>query len=190
MNDATPEPRRCEVCGDPLQRGNKYGICANKSKPACLLARERKRDRSPRAPGKPRHGQRHCEICGDPIRYDNRYGVCSSPKKPACAQVYHQRAWAARHEKPQQRFCEVCGDPIRHDNKMGLCRNRIECQREGRRREALRDGRTPPLEFSVWDTFGHWTVLEYYYARGGGGVLVRCDCERGTVRRVRPSRLI
>ena len=43
MNEATPEPRRCEVCGDPIRRDNKYGVCTNGSRPECIEARRRKR---------------------------------------------------------------------------------------------------------------------------------------------------
>ena len=191
MSEVALEARCCEICGGPIRPNNTTGICTSKDRPECKRANERANERrKQQEAGIPEH--RRCEVCGRPIRDDNRYGVCSSPKRPACVQVYNQRAWAARNQdKPEPRSCEVCGDPIRCDNKTGICRNpeRIGCQRERRRREALRDGRTPPFEFFPGDTFGHWTVLEHYYARGGGGVLVRCDCRRRTIRRVRPGRL-
>lgn len=39
MNDATPEPRQCRICGYPLDRKNRTGLCSNKT-PACRKARE------------------------------------------------------------------------------------------------------------------------------------------------------
>ena len=41
MNEATPEPQRCEVCGARLWRGNTTGICGDSKRTAC--ARERAR---------------------------------------------------------------------------------------------------------------------------------------------------
>ena len=187
-----PGPRRCEICKDPIRPNNATGICTSKDRPECRRANERANEhRKQQEAGLPE--RRRCDICDRPISRNNKYGVCSTPARPECVQEYNRRAWAARNQdRPEPRFCEVCKDPIRIDNTMGICRNpeRIACQRERRKREALAEGRTPPMEFFPGDTFGHWTVLEYYYARGGGGVLVRCDCVKATVRRVNPSKLI
>jgi hypothetical protein len=38
MNDATPEPRQCRICGYPLDSKNRTGLCSNKT-PACREAR-------------------------------------------------------------------------------------------------------------------------------------------------------
>ena len=186
-----PGPRRCEICNDPIRPNNATGICTRKDRPECRRANAQANAlRKQQEAGL--SDPRRCDVCSRPINRNNKYGVCSSSARPECVQEYNRRAWAARNQdKPKPRFCEVCKDPIRIDNAMGICRNpeRIACQRERRKREALAEGRTPPMEFFPGDTFGHWTVLEYYYARGGGGVLVRCDCVKATVRRVRPSRL-
>ena len=42
MSKATTERHRCEVCGDPIRIDNRYGICVNGSKPACMEARVRR----------------------------------------------------------------------------------------------------------------------------------------------------
>jgi hypothetical protein len=42
MNDATPEPGHCEVCGDRIRSDNRYGICTNGSKPECMEVRRRR----------------------------------------------------------------------------------------------------------------------------------------------------
>jgi hypothetical protein len=42
MSKATTERHRCEVCGDPIRIDNRYGICTNGSKPACMEARRRR----------------------------------------------------------------------------------------------------------------------------------------------------
>ena len=39
MNDGTAEPRQCRICGYPLDRKNRTGLCSNKT-PACRKARE------------------------------------------------------------------------------------------------------------------------------------------------------
>lgn len=49
MDDATPEPRRCEVCGGPLRRNNTTGIC--RTTPECNRERTRRR-RAAKGPGK------------------------------------------------------------------------------------------------------------------------------------------
>ena len=47
MNEATPEPGCCEVCGGSLDRKNRSGICGRRN-PACRKARrEKPRDTSP-----------------------------------------------------------------------------------------------------------------------------------------------
>lgn len=43
MNEATPEPKRCEVCGAPLRRGNLTGLCCVKGRPACQKERDKRR---------------------------------------------------------------------------------------------------------------------------------------------------
>jgi hypothetical protein len=39
MSDGMPEPGRCRICGYPLDRKNRTGLCSNKT-PACRKARE------------------------------------------------------------------------------------------------------------------------------------------------------
>jgi hypothetical protein len=43
MDDATPAPKRCTVCGDPIRVNNAIGICTDPQKPECRTARERER---------------------------------------------------------------------------------------------------------------------------------------------------
>lgn len=39
MDDATPERKRCRICGHPLDRKNRTGLCGNRT-PACRRARD------------------------------------------------------------------------------------------------------------------------------------------------------
>ena len=98
MNEVTPEPKRCEVCGDPIRPDNKVGICSGRGKPECARARDRKRqaDRPsrPRALRKPESkapradaDQRYCEVCGSPLRCDNETGICGGRNRPECRKV-------------------------------------------------------------------------------------------------------
>ena len=75
MNDATSEPRCCEVCGDPIRRNNSYGICTDQAKPECVAARRRKRL------GLPEPGEKRCEVCGKPLRLDNKTGICNDTSR-------------------------------------------------------------------------------------------------------------
>lgn len=85
----TSELRRCEVCGDPIRRDNKYGICANGSKPNCLEARRRKRPR--RAPEPRSEPSRCCDVCGRPINRNNQSGVCGRGDNLACVRERGRR---------------------------------------------------------------------------------------------------
>lgn len=45
MNEATPEPRCCEICGRPINRNNQLGICGRPDSPECVRKRsQRKRE--------------------------------------------------------------------------------------------------------------------------------------------------
>jgi len=81
VDGATSEPRRCEVCGDPIRENNKYGICTDQAKPGCVAARRRKRL------GLPEPGEKTCEICGKPLRCDNKTGICSDRSNSECRRV-------------------------------------------------------------------------------------------------------
>ncbi len=81
MDDATSEPRRCEVCGSPIRLSNTYGICTDQAKPGCVAARRRKRL------GLPEPGEKTCEICGRPLRCDNKTGLCSERGATECLRV-------------------------------------------------------------------------------------------------------
>lgn len=67
------------MCGVPIRRNNKYGICSDQRKPACWKARALKRE------GASRPESRNCKICGKPLRRDNASGLCS--RKGECARV-------------------------------------------------------------------------------------------------------
>ena len=94
MNDVTPEQCYCKVCGDPIRSDNTFGICGDKSKPACAKARRRvARERKPPKPHQapPRQDPRQCEICGRPLNRTNASGLCSGRQSPPC--------WAERHRR-------------------------------------------------------------------------------------------
>lgn len=91
MHEVTPEPRRCEVCGDPLRSDNKSGICSNPTKTECVKARTRK---APKRPSKPRpkaEVRKCCEVCGKPLRSDAIMGVCGGRGKAACQRERRHR---------------------------------------------------------------------------------------------------
>jgi len=199
VDDATSEPRRCEVCGDPIRSNNKYGICSDQTKPACEKARRLKRE------GRSESEQKTCEICGRPLRCDNRTGVCSARGSTECLRV-RQRIGrgvadpkARRHLiviKPGDTFglwtaledydpkrkrvlcrCE-CGieRPVRGAHLVnGESRS---CGRCGPRKERLRKG--PYLAAGA--VFNRLTVLEdVAYARDWA----HCRCECGNEKTAR-----
>lgn len=67
MNEITPEPRTCEVCGDPIRWDNRIGICQRNTE--CAKAYNRKK----RSPAEPQY----CEACGRRLNITNRLGLCS-----------------------------------------------------------------------------------------------------------------
>lgn len=81
MDKATPAPRTCRVCGDPIRVNNTYGICTDPQKPECqtVRLRERRERRRGTAP------ERQCRVCGAPLRFDNTTGICSGTNStPDC----------------------------------------------------------------------------------------------------------
>ena len=182
MNKATPEPRCCEICGDPIKRNNSYGICSNPAKHECWNARAQKRREA-----KPRPEQKYCEVCGEPIRSDNELGICQRPDSPEC-KAARFRKW--REEGPTGRFsfCEVCGRRLRRDNATGVCGTggSVACAQErDRRRKAgtapARGTWTPPPYIEAEAVFGRLTVLHDVQ---GSHDPVLCRCECGNEKRV------
>jgi predicted nucleic acid-binding Zn ribbon protein len=188
MNNVTSEPRRCRICGDPVRRNNKYGICSDSKKSACRLARLREMR------GLPEPAQKHCSVCGGPIRSDNEMGICQ--KNPQCS---GERFRKLRNDGPMgrdrhrdrrnARHCEVCGSTLRRDNASGLChgRGRPACQEERDRRR--RSDSPPdlssftPLPYIAAGTvFERLTVLEDAWG-STERVLCRCACD-GTEKRL------
>jgi hypothetical protein len=178
MDQATSEQRRCEVCGDPIRRSNKYGICSDMGKSECRKARERLREKTQEPERK------SCEICGDPIRSDNDLGICQRPDRPECRNA---RARKQREQGPlgKNRFCEVCGRRLRRDNSMGVCggRGSPACAQERDRRRGWRrgtsavpEGWTPPPYITAGAVFERLTVLEDVQ---GAHDPARCMCECG-----------
>jgi len=174
MNDATPEPRRCKVCGDPIRRHNKYGICADQTKPACRQAREQLREST--SPPQ----EKSCEVCGRPIRSDNETGICQRPDSPECRSARQSRN--RKNPLGKARFCEVCGRRLRRDNAVGVCSGRgsdaCSKERDRRRRSgspARPDGWTPPPYMEADSVFGRLTVLEDV-KRSQDPAHCRCEC--------------
>lgn len=191
MNEATPEPGRCEVCGDPIRRNNSYGICTDQDKSECVAARRRKRL------GLPEPGEKTCEICGKPLRCDNKTGLCSTRGTSECSRVRKRMDRGAADPRASRYLITIKpGDTFglwtaleEYDPKRRYVLCRCECGTErrvkavnlvsgesrscgcGPRRARLRNG--PYLAAGA--TFSHLTALEDAatcddYAR------FSCDC--------------
>jgi hypothetical protein len=134
MDDATPEPRCCEVCGDPIRENNKYGICTDQAKPACVAARRRKRL------GLPEPGEKTCEICGKPLRCDNKTGICSDRGNSECNRIRKRMSRGAADPRVGRRYIIIKpGDTFGlltaledYDPKRKLVLCRCECGTEKR----------------------------------------------------------
>lgn len=70
----------CSVCGGPLRRDNKTGICDRN--PECHCARAR-------LAYVPASWTFRCVVCSDPIRDDNKSGVCQ--RNPECRREHDRR---------------------------------------------------------------------------------------------------
>lgn len=181
MDKATSEPRCCEVCGGPIKRNNRYGIC-DTGKSECRKARLRKQREA-----NPRPEPKSCEVCARPIRSDNEMGICQRSDSPACK--------AARWRKLQQegpmgrfRYCEVCGCLLRRDNAAGVCSGRgsAACaqERDRRRRAGTAPARgtwTPPPYIAAGAVFTRLTVLKDVRRSQDPAF---CHCECGTEKQI------
>ena len=176
MNESTPEPCACEVCGGSIHHDNVLGICSRT--PECRTARNRKKRRS-----LPRPPQKTCEVCGRSIRSDNEIGICQRPDSPECQRARQRKA---NREGPvgKARYCEVCGRQLRRDNAVGVCSGRgsdaCSQERDRRRRSgggtpARPVGWTRPPYMEAGAVFTRLTVLEDVL-RSQDSVLVRCEC--------------
>ncbi len=185
MNESTSAQRTCTVCGDPIRRNNKYGICSDMGKPACRKARELERE------GRAQPEEKACSVCGRPIRSDNEMGICQRTDSPACKAA----RWRHLQENGPMgkiRSCEICGRQLRRDNSMGVCdgKRSPECARERDRRRGWRrgtsavpEGWTAPPYMAAGSVFGRLTVLEDVQ-RAADPVLCRCACPAGTEKRI------
>ena len=177
MDDATSDQRFCEVCGDPIRRNNKYGVCTDYKKSACRKARELKRE------GRTEPEQKTCKVCGRPIRSDNEVGICQRPDSPAC-KTARWRQWHEQGPTGKERYCEVCGRQLRRDNATGICggQGRPACQKERDRRRrgdgtATIEGWMRPPYIEAGSVFGRLTVLEDV-VRSNDPAFCRCECGR------------
>jgi hypothetical protein len=135
MDDGTPEPRRCEVCDDPIRQNNTYGICTDQGKSACIAARRRKRL------GLPERGEKTCEICGRPLRLDNKTGICSERSPSECARVRRRMNRGAADPRGHRYLIAIKpGDTFglwtaleEYDPKRKLVLCRCECERRTER---------------------------------------------------------
>lgn len=79
MNDATPTPRTCENCGNPIRPDNSEGFCSRT--PECHRLRMRKKRDMHAQPFE----RQYCKHCGDPLGRKNRTGYCGNRRtKPEC----------------------------------------------------------------------------------------------------------
>lgn len=171
MNDATSEPRACDVCGKSLRNTNISGVCS--STPECRKERSR---RDPRKASGPKPVQRYCEICGKQIQRNNLTGLCSSGGTPACNRERENRERRAKGIPARQR--NVCDRPgcTRTKKRGGVCQ--MHWSRFERTGNYGPDGviEIELTEVRAEETYGSWTVLE-----GGRGavnkVSCRCACD-------------
>jgi predicted nucleic acid-binding Zn ribbon protein len=149
MAKPKPEPKFCDVCGDPIRPDNSYDICSRSPSPECRreLGR-RRRARNPSLPGAPRPKvipERFCEICSRPLRNDNKTGLCGSTASPECRRERSRRIAgrkaAERKADPRTEApkCDVCGSKINRSNRYGVCGDpwKPECRRERKRRKEV-----------------------------------------------------
>lgn len=97
---------RCDICGDPIRRDNKLGVCKGTGKPECLQERNRRIWRR----SHPEQGASFCEVCGDLLHFNNKWGVCTDPERPACAAVRKDRERAAHGRERPRRIAIKAGD--------------------------------------------------------------------------------
>jgi hypothetical protein len=193
MNDATPELRHCEVCGDPIRAHNKEGICSRT--PECHRLRMRKR----REPFLLTSTQGRCKICGTPLSPRNRTGICNSRKRPECR-------LAARRELRRDKTSQPYRIAIKAGDRFGLWTAledysldsktvlvRCDCVRRTERRlrgsllvqghsqscGCTRSGPIPSREpyLTAGSVYGRLTVLEDVRYNNEH---VRCQCACGT----------
>lgn len=176
MDDATSQARTCEICGHPLRRDNKSGICGRKNSPACMTERSRRSH----ATG-PLTDRRYCEVCGGVLKAVNVTGLCMRTR--ACIE---ERAARKRKARPGPKPC-AHPDGCPSDAKVhGYC---------GMHWQRLRDtgdlgpagSKMHPIIVRKDDVFGKWTALEDY-DRTDAKVLCRCEC--GRTKRVRAKSLV
>lgn len=192
------ESRCCEVCGDPIHRDNKYGICRNK--PECARLRDRRRRALAQAE-KPAPQPRHCEVCDSPLASRNQSGICSNHDNPECMRERKRRDAAARGVKAH-RITVKAGDvynrwAVLEDYSLGNTQilARCECGTErhvnvyrlihGRITSCGCSRRKPWANKAPYLTagtvFGRLTVLEDV-PRFDDRALCRCEC--GTEKKV------
>jgi hypothetical protein len=189
MNDATPEPKRCSLCGDPIRSDNTVGICTNRDKPECFsaYARQARRNRlaDPAVPS--------CQVCGQPLSRNNQAALCDGSGSPACRDA--RNALKAETRPPrvipasERPACPVCGSKLRADNKVGVCGKTPACREEmaeRRRIAARKTGPAGPREhprrvpaIPAGTVFGRLVTLEES-PKGDSKVRCRCSCKRRT----------
>lgn len=123
----------CELCGKPLRRDNKTGICWSSS-----CKREAGHRRAVAETDRRRASAPACELCGKPLHVDNRVGICT--REGACQREHHRRSRHPGCEVSPERYCELCGVLLRSDNTLGVCNRNPVCAGEAlRMRNARRD---------------------------------------------------
>jgi hypothetical protein len=186
MDDATPAPKSCSVCDDPIRSDNTVGICTNRDKPECFnaYARQARKNRlaNPAA-------ARECRICGRPLSRNNQTGLCDGSKNPACKSARNAGRSATRKPRvipaSERPACAVCGSKLRADNKVGVCGKTPECREEMAERRRIAARKTDPAAprehprrvpaIPAGTVFGRLVTLEES-PKGDGKVRCRCEC--------------
>lgn len=114
---------RCEICGDELTRGEKYGVC--RRHPECARELDRRYCRAQKARKRVTSPRRTCEICGAAMFRNSRHGVCT--RKPGCLREWRRRSKVEK-AGPAPR-CGMCGATLTRKNTVGLCQSNEICRR-------------------------------------------------------------
>jgi hypothetical protein len=191
MNDATSEPRTCEVCGKQIRSHNTTGICTDRSSTECRRERE---NRERRAKGIPPRRRQQCSRPGC-RKLRKRGGVCGmhwgrfertgdyGPDEPIdLPEVYAGEIYgrwmvlpgdiASGRRVPCR--CECGSERLVHIWRLAAGVT-LSCG-------CWRRPRQEPPYLEGGDIFGRLTVLEDA-KRAADLVLVRCECGTETRKR-------
>jgi hypothetical protein len=129
-HDSIEPPITCSVCGGPLGKLNKIGIC--RGSPECRAEAKKAHDRDYHARHKDERSERvasaraasptFCAVCGGRVSKVSKYKICK--QTPECRAVLA----AITHVRAKVKPCELCGTLTSSD--YGVCTGNRECKSE------------------------------------------------------------